>query len=103
MSDTGAPLPVDYTRVAAHIRSMEPRALTPAQHEDVITLLEYMRDQLIERDASVETRTKQVAAREAAVALRERELAIRSKAVHAAAKLVPARVTWSTSLRSLWK
>lgn len=93
-NQTGVPLQVDYTRVAAHIREMQPRALSPGQYEDVITLLEYMRDELIQRQTELEASTLLIEERERKVAQREKDVAIRGKAVDAAASLGKKRAWW---------
>jgi hypothetical protein len=38
---------VTHQTVAAQVRSMNPRALTPAMLDDVITMVEYPRDQAL--------------------------------------------------------
>lgn len=91
---TGVPLQVDYTRVAAHIREMQPRALRPDQYEDVITLLEYMRDELIQRETELQAQTLLIEERERKVAEREKDVGIRGKAVFAAASLGKQRTWW---------
>lgn len=94
-NQTGVPLEVDYTRVAAHIRTMEPRALRPDQYEDVITLLEYMRDELIQRQTELEASTLLIEKRERDVAQREKDVNIRAKAIDAAASLGKKRTWWT--------
>lgn len=91
----GVPLQVDYTRVAAHIREMQPRALTPGQYDDVITLLEYMRDELIQRETELHAKTLLIEERERNVVQREKDVAIRSKTVTAAASIAPRRTWWT--------
>lgn len=98
-NQTGVPLQVDYTRVAAHIREMQPRALRPEQYEDVITLLEYMRDELIQRQTELEASTLLIEQRERDVAQREKDVSIRSKAVEAAASIGKKQRRWWTYLK----
>lgn len=94
-NQTGVPLQVDYTRVAAHIRDMHPRALRPDQYEDVITLLEYMRDELIQRETELQATTLLIEQREREVAQREKDVSIRAKAVEAVASLGKKRTWWT--------
>lgn len=94
----GVPLQVDYTRVAAHIRELQPRTLTPGQYEDVITLLEYMRDELVKREQALSEATLVIEDREREVAQREKDVSIRSKAVSMVATVAPRR-TWLSYLK----
>lgn len=98
-TQTGVPLQVDYTRVAAHIRDMQPRALSPGQHEDVITLLEYMRDELVKRHADLEASTLLIEERERKVATREKDAALLVKAAGAAVTLRKKPRRWWTYLK----
>lgn len=95
----GVPLQVDYTRVAAHIRDMQPRALEPGQYEDVITLLEYMRDELIQQQNDLAAKTLVIEERERKVAQREKDVTIRGRAVSAVATVVKPRRTWRSYLK----
>ena len=61
---------------------------------DVITLLEYMRDELIQRDTELKASTLLIEERERKVAQREKDVAIRGKAVDAAASLGKKRTWW---------
>jgi hypothetical protein len=91
----GVPLQVDYTRVAAHIRELQPRALKTEQFEDVIVLLEYMRDELIQRETELKAKTLLIEERERDLVQREKEVTIRGKAVAAVASVAPRRTWWT--------
>ena len=95
MQQQGVPLQVDYTRVAAHIRDLQPRALTPGQYEDVITLLEYMRDELIQRETELTAKTLVMEESERDLVQREKDVAIRGKAVAAVVSVAPRRTWWT--------
>jgi hypothetical protein len=95
MQQQGVPLQVDYTRVAAHIRELQPRALTPGQYEDVIVLLEYMRDELIQRETELSAKTLLIEERERTLVQREKDVTIRHKAVAAVASVTPRRTWWT--------
>lgn len=96
---TGVPLQVDYTRVAAHIRDLQPRALTPGQYEDVITLLEYMRDELIQRETELKANTLLIEERERKLVQREKDVAIRAKALDAAETFKRKQRQWWSYLK----
>lgn len=85
----GAPMPVDYSRIASHIKAMEPRALTADQFTDVVTLIEWMRNEITKQDEALEVREADVAARERAVKQRERDVAIRQRVVGVAMAIKP--------------
>lgn len=91
----GVPLQVDYTRVAAHIREMQPRQLEPGQYEDVITLLEYMRDELVQRETELTAKTLIIEKRERDVAQRERDADIKRRALDVVSRMAPRRKWWS--------
>jgi len=91
----GVPLQVDYSRVAAHIRSLEPKTLDPSQYDDVITLLEYMRDELVQREAELNAKTLIIEKRERDVVQREKDVTLRGKAIDAAVKFGAKRRWWS--------
>lgn len=90
----GVPLQVDYSRVAAHIRTLEPKLLEASQYEDVITLLEYMRDELVQRDADLLAKTLVIEKRERDVAQREKDVTLRGKAVDLAVRLGVKKRWW---------
>lgn len=92
--------PPDYHSIAAQIRAVDQRALTPEQHSDVLTMLEYMRDQTVKLyDANVE-REQALAKREADVARREREVELKMRTLNSALKT---RETAGARLRNYFK
>lgn len=76
---------VDYSRVAAQVRVLNSRALTPAQYDDVVTLLEWMQKSLVQQDDALTARTRAVEQLEAELNRREKELNLRARVVNAAA------------------
>lgn len=91
---TGVPLQVDYTRVAAHIRDMQPRTLERHQVDDVLTLLEYMRDELIQRDKDLADKTLVIEKRERDVAAREQEVTLLGKTIGLAVQFENRKKRW---------
>ena len=77
--------------IVAQIKATDPRALSPEDYEDVVTLLEYIRDETLKNHERVEEASKKLAERERDVTKRERDLAIRQRAVMAAAAIQPRR------------
>jgi hypothetical protein len=77
---------VTYSTIAAQVREMDTRALTPAGQEDVMTLIEYMRDEALKiHELNLVAATK-LAEREAAVTKREREATVKARALEVAIK-----------------
>lgn len=88
--------PVSYKFVADQVRAMKPNNMTADNADDVLTLMEYMRDQLLaEHDIQIK-RADELERREAEVAVRERNVAIRLRVAEVAAKVTPkkARRWW---------
>lgn len=76
--------PVTYDHIAAQIRALQPRALTSSQFDDVILMLEWMRDETVKLLGANDQASKALAEREREVSKRERDVGIRQR-VHAAA------------------
>lgn len=78
--------PVSYDGIAAQIRGMKPSALRTDQLDDVLTLIEFMRDNaLVIHDRNIEN-AKVLAARELEISKRERAVALRQRTVEAVLK-----------------
>jgi hypothetical protein len=75
---------VTYDGIAAQVKSMQPRALTATQFDDVVVLIEFMRDQAVKIHDQNQIRSKGLDDREKAVAKRERDVSMRQR-VHQAA------------------
>ncbi len=83
----GADRPVTYEVIASQVKAMKPSALTPSQFDDVVVLIEYMRDEAVKAHDANDLAAKSLAEREAAVTKREREVAIRGRVIEAAIKV----------------
>jgi hypothetical protein len=84
--DDKSPQEVTYQAIAEQVRAMTPRALTPHALDDVITLVEFMRDEAIKaHDANV-IRSAELDARELGLAKRARDLKLHERAVAAILK-----------------
>jgi hypothetical protein len=84
--DGASPQEVTYQTIATQIRSMVPRALTANTLDDVITLVEFMRDETIRRHDANEARSVALDEREKALNKRARDLALHERAVAAVLK-----------------
>lgn len=73
-----------YSTIAQQVRDMRPSALTPDKFDDVITIIEYMRDQALKIHERNEQQATQLAERELNVTRREREIETKARAVKAA-------------------
>ena len=86
---------VNYHTIATQVANMKPRALTTASFDDVVTLIEYMRDQALKMHQLNLKASEALFEREKQVTKREKELAIRQRAVEAAIR--------STTVGSRWR
>ena|SRR5579883_1106645 len=77
---------VTYQTIAAQVRAMNPRALTPGMLDDVITMVEYLRDQALSIHDANEKRS-------AELDQRERELNRRARDVAAAGRVAKAVIS----------
>lgn len=77
---------VTYDHIAAQVRAMKPRALAPSQYDDVVVLIEFMRDAVLKLADRNTQDAKELAMREAAVAKRERDVALRQRTHDAATR-----------------
>lgn len=75
---------VTYDHIAQQVKAMQPSALTPSQFDDVIVLIEFMRDQAIRMHELNVTNKLMMDAREVVLEKRERDVGIRGRAVDAA-------------------
>lgn len=70
------------------MRALKPRALSPSQYDDVVVLIEYMRDEVVRAadasEKSLRDRETKVAERERLVAQQERDVALRRRTLDAA-------------------
>ncbi|MCK1741357.1 hypothetical protein IVA80_10895 [Bradyrhizobium sp. 139] len=76
-----APEEITYHTLAAQIRAMNPRALTPQNHDDVVLLLEYLHDETVRRLDELTSKGNALAIREKEVASKERTIRIKERAV----------------------
>ncbi|RZN09677.1 hypothetical protein CWO91_16750 [Bradyrhizobium genosp. SA-3] len=83
------PEQVTYQAIAAQIRSLNPRALTPASLEDVILMIEWMQEETIKRDEELTRRGNELTQREAELQSWEKRLQIKQRAVDAVLKRAP--------------
>lgn len=87
--------PVDYNKVASQILTLKPRALTPPQFEDVITLIEWMHGEVVAQHNANTKRAAELNEQAAALEKREREVAIRARTLNVATKFKsPRRYFW---------
>lgn len=80
-SDATDPKQADYSVLVQTIAAMQPRALTPDQLPDVIALIEYMQQQVLEEQTRLNKLVAQLNTREKQLALRERNVEIRQRAL----------------------
>lgn len=83
------PEQVTYQAIAAQIRQLNPRALTPGSLEDVILMIEWMQEETIKRDDQLTQRGKELAEKERQLQSWEAGLKIKQKAVDAVLKRAP--------------
>jgi hypothetical protein len=77
---------VTFETVAAQVKALKPRALTPTQHDDVITLIEYLQDETVRRYDALTRKGNELAEREAAIAAAERAMKVKGRVVEAIVK-----------------
>lgn len=78
---------VTFQTIARQVRDMQPRALSHDGLDDVVTIVEYMRDQCLDMHAEMKNKARLLSEREADLVRREKELATRQKAVDAVLKV----------------
>jgi len=83
---------VTYATLAAQVRAMNPRALTPNMLDDVIMMVEYMRDEALRIHDANEARSKALDEREKELNRRAREVALASKVAKAVIAGKPRRL-----------
>lgn len=71
---------VNFAAIAAQVRSIKPRALTPDQIPDVLDLIEYLQEEINTRFDQLTVRGNDLDAREIALAKRERAAAAKHRA-----------------------
>ncbi len=81
--------PVDYSSVAKIVANIQPRALTENQYEDVITLIEWMKEQCVASHTANIQHAKELDIRALEIERREKELRARSRAVGVAGSMIP--------------
>lgn len=72
-----------YEHIAQQVREMKPRALTPAQFDDVFVVIEYMRDEAVRLHDQNQKWHAELVEKERALTKRERDVGIRMRAVEA--------------------
>lgn len=90
---------VDYAAVAKTVVNMKPRALTPPQFEDVLTLLEWMQQECVRMHEHNEQRAAHLAEREQQIIAREKELRIRARTIDVASMTKTAGSRFARYLR----
>ncbi len=75
---------VDYAAVAKTVAGIKPRALTPPQFEDVVSLIEWMQSECVAMHEFNAKRTVELDAREKALVQREKDLQVRMRTVNVA-------------------
>jgi hypothetical protein len=75
---------VSYRTIAEQVRNLKPRALTPDVLDDVLTLLEFMRDECIRQHDDNLIAARKLDEREMTLRERERQVAIRTRALDVA-------------------
>lgn len=78
-SDGGKP---NYAAIAQLVSKMEPRALTNEALPDVITILEFMKNECLERLAEIEKQKVKLREWEVELNVREKQIEIRRRAVN---------------------
>jgi hypothetical protein len=78
-----------YKSIVAQIEQLKVRALAPTDYEDVITLIEYVRNEALKLHQANEIASQTLKEREAAVSRREHDVKLRSRAVEAAIAVKP--------------
>ena len=81
-----SPDEVTYQTIAAQIREMVPRALTPNALDAPLTMIVYLRDEALKIHDANEIRTKDLDARELQLNRRARDLALAQRAADAVLK-----------------
>lgn len=72
--------PVSFAAIAAQVRSIKPRALTPDQIPDVLDLIEYLQEEINTRHDQLTARSNELDAREVMLAKRERAASAQRRA-----------------------
>jgi len=83
------PQEITYRTIAAQIKEMVPRALTANALDNAVTLVEFMRDEVIRRHDANEKRSLELDQREASLVKRARDLKIHERAVAAVLNTAP--------------
>ncbi|WP_454627718.1 hypothetical protein [Bradyrhizobium cenepequi] len=92
-----SPDEVTYHTIAAQIRNMVPRALTPNALDAALTMIEYLRDEGLKLHDANEARAKELDEREAKLNKRARDLALAQRAADAVLKRGPRKIA------NLWR
>jgi hypothetical protein len=77
----GSDAPANYSAIAQTVASMQPRALTAEQLPDVITIIEYMQQQVLDEQTRLNELCAKLNARERELTTRERNVEIRQRAL----------------------
>lgn len=85
------PASTDYASIARTVIGLKPRALTPPQYEDVVTLIEWMQAECVHMHEFNEQRSKQLDEqnlrlndRVLQITAREKELRVRARTIDTA-------------------
>ena len=96
--DDASPQEVTYHSIAQQVRTMNPRALSTNTLDDVVTIIEYMRDACTARHDLQELRAVALMDQEKALNKRERDVTLRGRAIDAMLKTNAPR-----KIYSLWR
>jgi hypothetical protein len=83
---------VTYHTIASQVRAMNPRALTPSMLDDVVTMLEYLRDEALRIHDANEARSAELDARERELNKRARDVAVAGRVAKAVISGKPKRL-----------
>ena len=80
---------VTYTEVVDFLETMDKRALSTADADDILSLLDYMHDHCLKLFEQQRTQEEKLNAREGFISKREAEIALKQRAVDTILKMHP--------------
>ena len=90
--DGQPPEAVTYQTIASQVRAMNPRALTPAMLDDVVTMIEFLRDEALNIHDANERKSQELDARERELNKHARDVAIAGRVAKAVISGKPKRL-----------
>lgn len=82
---------ITYRTIAEQIRALTPRAIPPSSYDDVITMIDFLRDNALKLYDEVEQRKGELDKREAELSKQARELKTMHRVAHAVISTKPRR------------